>query len=199
MQNIQMSVWQSISPRHIRWYNAICHDKDIDILSMQQSLIDSHPFTALLFTLWHLTSDVFVVSPLPLSFSLQTISHQLCLRNALFLPCRSAFGGQTRKRWCHDGYHLQCFSQLQMYRPPSLLRYDLSLGVQREHLLDDLVSRMQARSDARHYTGESFLVWCSGKYFWSVFIYYSYDWSLKIGQRNKQTKVHVSRPRTEVY
>lgn len=85
-------------------------------------------------------------------------SHDLCLRTSLFLPCRSVFRGQIRKRWCHDGYRLQCFSHIQMYRPPPLLRYDLSARVHMEHLLDDLVGKNQVWSDAILNTGEKCVV-----------------------------------------
>lgn len=48
--------------------------------------------------------------------------------------------------------------------PPLSWGMTSAMGVQREHLLDDLVSRMQIWSDARHYTGETFLIWFGGAY-----------------------------------
>lgn len=45
-----------------------------------------------------------------------------------------------------------------MYRPPPLLRYDLSARVHMEHLLDDLVGKNQVWSDAILNTGEKCVV-----------------------------------------
>lgn len=150
------------SVSHI-WYSDLEYWHLIDLAEIYKIVLYMYSSS-----LHFLTFDfiALVVYPQAQSFLLQTISHHLCLRSGLFLPCRSVFGGHTRNRWCHDGYRLQRSCQLQMYRPPSLLRYDLSLRVQREHLLDDLVSRMQVWSDAAHYSRERFLVCLGGKYLW---------------------------------
>lgn len=97
-------------------------------------------------------------------FASNNQSSALFEERSIFAPADLSSEAKTRKRWCHDGYHLQCLGQLQMHRAHPLLRYDLSLGVQREHLPRDLVSRMHVWSAAGNYAGEGSLVWVREKH-----------------------------------